>query len=594
MFSFILSLLVLSLIFSISCAAAFFLRKKLLPGREGIMYPVWIVILIISVLPIGINIPTPSSNNIEYSVSDVSAENETVNSSDNDKAFEVYESGTATSVQISEQRTANGRIYKLRRSMAACTGYVNEISIGLFALWLSGAVIGFVRAMCKYTDSRKLMMATSEICRDKRIIHILNELRLTMNIKRSVKLRIFGIESFMSPCVCGFIFPTLYIEPGCLSMPDNELRCILTHELTHMRRFDMLTKLFCLFVTSVHWFNPTSKKVRETVLEDCELSCDYSVVRMFGVGSSGMYMGTILDFTERYSKHCKLIFRDGMSCGLFASEPSGAAFMKMRYSNMKNYRGGRLMLPIAAAFAAFSIGFNIFTLSLSSNITLSTFGSAIKLSPAFDIMIRAYYDLDSSDYITPEMVDGIKSIKVSVNSDYKNRMLVEFTVNSDSRITRPLPLVSKANYTENLLLAAICEHEESTPKTGADSTSYGLSHYNHFKAYYVLTDAGNLNFDETNTVGGCYVLDSGSTERELDKLHHMLDEVGLLDAWTITSTEFDASSLGYFDNLERVEFVGLTPIGYDFPDSVNVIISPKDRILYPSPINPVHNIISET
>ncbi len=598
MFSFILSLLVLSLIFSLSCGAAFFIRKKLLSGREGIMYPVWIVILIISVLPIGINIPTPSNQNIEYSVSEVSAESDATVSTNTAEALSVPGGSTPAAAESHEQKTTDSRVYKLRRAMAACVGYINEISIGLFVLWISGAVIGFVRAICKYTDSTKLMMATSEVCRDKRILCILDELRLTMNIKRRIKLRIFGIESFMSPCVCGFIFPTLYIEPGCLTMSDKELRCVLTHELTHMRRFDMITKLFCLFATSVHWFNPTSKKVRETVLEDCELSCDYNVVKIFGVGTSGMYMGTILDFTERYSKHCKLVFRDGMSCGLFASEPSGATFMKMRYSNMKNYRGGKLMFPIAAAFAAFCIAFNILTLSVSSNITLSTFGSAIKLSPAFDIMIRAYYDLDSSDYITPEMVDGIKSISVSVNSNYKDRMLVEFTVNSDSRITRPLPLVSRANYTENLMLAAICKHEENNLYTNG-SAAYNLSHSNHFKAYYVLTDIGILDSDKkasstSAATGDCYVLDSNSTERELDKLHHMFDEVGLLDAWTITSTEFDASSLGYFNNLEKIEFVGLTPVGYDFPDGVKVIISPSNDTLIPAPIDSTHDIISET
>ena len=331
MFSFILSLLVLSLIFSISCAAAFLIRKKLLSGREGIMYPVWIVILIISVLPIGINISTPSSANIEYTVSDINTDVGAEAVGNAAEAVSVSDSNTLSVDKSLGQKNADSRIYKLRRTMAACVGYINEISIGLFVLWLAGALIGFVRAMRKYTDSRKLMMATSEVCRDKRILRILDELRLTMNIQRRIKLRIFGIESFMSPCVCGFIFPTVYIEPGCLSMPDKELRCVLTHELTHMRRFDMITKLFCLFVTSVHWFNPTSKKAREIFLEDCELSCDYSVVKIFGIGTSGMYMGTILDFTERYSKHCKLVFRDGLSCGLFARSKKSMPYYT-RYS----------------------------------------------------------------------------------------------------------------------------------------------------------------------------------------------------------------------------------------------------------------------
>ncbi|MBQ8248880.1 MAG: M56 family metallopeptidase [Clostridia bacterium] len=580
----------LSLIFSLACGVAFLLRKTLLRGREGIMYPVWIAILIISILPLGINVPTPAAAAIEYTRTETGFNSESEVTEISTGALPDSTGTTDTSISVSETKTTGHFIYKLRRAMATHVGSINEISIALFALWLTGAAVGFVRALCKYTDSKKLMLANSSVCSDERILRILGELRQRMKIKRRVKLRIFDIESFMSPCICGFIFPTLYIESGCLSMSDKELECVLTHELTHMRRFDMITRLFCLFATSVHWFNPSAKKVRETVLEDCELSCDYNVVKMFGTDASGMYMGTILDFTERYSKHCKLVFKDGMSCGLFASEPSGAAFMKMRYANMKNYRGGKLMLVLASFFAAACIAVNIFALSCSSTVTLSTFGSAIKLSPAFDIMLRAYYDLDSNDYITPEMVDGIKSISVSVNREYDDRMLVEFTVNSDSRITRPLPQVSQTNYTENLMLAALWEHGENNPKTDKHGNAvYDLAHYRHFKAYYVLTDISTIEKNDTSDeLGRCYVLDSKSSERELDDLHDMLGEVGLLDAWTITSTEFDVSSLGYFTNLESVEFIGLTPIGYEFPDSVKVTVLPSDGTVTPA-LSPVRH-----
>lgn len=583
MFSFILNLLVLTLIFSFVSTVAFIVRKTLLCGREGMMYPVWIVILAISIIPFGINMPNFHIADSGYSSANVSQGAETI-ANEAVEAIPVSEdiafSGNETTVDI---KTTDDISYSLRRMMASGVGCISEISAGVFALWLAGTLIVFVRAMYKYTDSQRLMLVNSTVCSDERTIRILAELRDTMKIKRRIKLRIFGIESLMSPCVCGFFIPTLYIETGCLTMSDDELLCVLTHELTHMRRFDMITKLFCIFATSVHWFNPTSKKVREAVLEDCELSCDYSVVKAYGNSASSMYMGTILDFTERYSKHCKLVFRDGMSCGLFASEPSGAAFMKMRYANMKNFRGGKLAVVLASIFATCCLGINMFALSCSSTVSISTFGSAMKLSPAFDIMLRAYYDLDADDYITPEMVDGITSIKIGVSREYNDRLLVEFTVNSDGLITRPLPIISQANYTENLLLAAICEHAENNPLTDSNGNAvYDLANYKHFKAYYVLTDVSHLGHistgDSSENLGNCYILDKYSTERELDRLHGLLDEAGLLDAWTISSRELDVSSLGYFTNLEEIEFAGLTPIGYEFPENVRVITANEDGV----------------
>ncbi len=578
MFSFILNLLVLTLIFSLVSTVAFIVRKKLLCGREGIMYPVWIVILAISIIPFGINLPNPGIADIEYSRTDLSPNDDSLANEAPDSPIQWANKVYTDTDTVAEVKSTDDVSYSLRRMMASGAEYISEMSVGVFVLWLVGALIVFVRAMCKYTDSQRLMLINSAVCSDERIIRILTELRGVMKIKRRIKLRIFGIDSFMSPCVCGFFMPTLYIEPGCLTMPDAELRCVLTHELTHMRRFDMITKLFCLFATSVHWFNPTSKKVREAVLEDCELSCDYSVVKAYGNSASSMYMGTILDFTERYSKHCKLVFRDGMSCGLFASEPSGAAFMKMRYTNMKNFRGGRLTVTLASIFAACCLGINMFALSCSSAVSISTFGAAIKLSPSFDIMLRAYYDLDADDYITPEMVDGITSIKIGISREYDDRMLVKFTVNSDSLITRPLPIISQANYTENLMLAALWEHAENNPLTDNNGNHVcDLAHYKHFMAYYVLTDVSHLEHIGTGNpsdgLGNCYILDTQSTERELDNLHALLGEVGLLDAWTISSHEFDISSLGYFINLEEIEFVGLTPVGYELPEGVRVILT---------------------
>ena len=48
MFSFVLSLLVLTAMFTLISGAAFLLRKTLLAGREGMMYPFWVIILLIA------------------------------------------------------------------------------------------------------------------------------------------------------------------------------------------------------------------------------------------------------------------------------------------------------------------------------------------------------------------------------------------------------------------------------------------------------------------------------------------------------------------------------------------------------------------
>lgn len=69
----------------------------------------------------------------------------------------------------------------------------------------------------------------------------------------------------------------------CIILPGEgistrQLECILRHELTHLRRRDLLYKWFAVAATSLHWFNPFMPWLRREIARCCELSCDESVV----------------------------------------------------------------------------------------------------------------------------------------------------------------------------------------------------------------------------------------------------------------------------------------------------------------------------
>ena len=72
-----------------------------------------------------------------------------------------------------------------------------------------------------------------------------------------------------------------------------------------------------------------------------------------------------------------------------------------------------------------------------------------------------------------------------------------------------------------------------------------------------------------------YLRDPFASEREIHMLYEILDDAGLLDAWELDSYSFDTTSFAYFENHSEVEFIGLEPVGYDFPDTVKVTVSEK-------------------
>ena len=82
-------------------------------------------------------------------------------------------------------------------------------------------------------------------------------------------------------------------------LPDREytneqLRAVLLHELTHLRRKDMLMKWLSVFVTALHWFNPVVWLVRREIDRACEFSCDEAVIRNLDADGKQNYGETLL------------------------------------------------------------------------------------------------------------------------------------------------------------------------------------------------------------------------------------------------------------------------------------------------------------
>lgn len=74
------------------------------------------------------------------------------------------------------------------------------------------------------------------------------------------------------PMALGLLRPTVFLPEG---VEDRgRLEDILRHELTHLRRHDILYKWCSAVVTSLHWFNPLMPLFRREMARLCELSCD--------------------------------------------------------------------------------------------------------------------------------------------------------------------------------------------------------------------------------------------------------------------------------------------------------------------------------
>lgn len=161
-------------------------------------------------------------------------------------------------------------------------------------LWLLGAVCALGCALVSYFRLLRALRKSARtlLCPE------LEEIKARLGIRRRIPFRVTDCTT--APMMAGLFRPVLYLPGGPIG--GDELRHVLLHELTHVKRGDLLFKWFALFVRCVHWFNPLVYLVCKELDETCEISCDLAVTRSMDEPGRRSYMGTILSLAAPESQ----------------------------------------------------------------------------------------------------------------------------------------------------------------------------------------------------------------------------------------------------------------------------------------------------
>ena len=152
-----------------------------------------------------------------------------------------------------------------------------------------------------------------------------------------LKEDIYLSDKVDSPAVYG-IFGHRIVIPA--SLAETDLKYIVGHERTHVRRHDNLWRLLGFITAALHWFNPLSWIFLKTFLSDLELACDETAVSGY-------------DAEER-KDYARALLNASQSRNLFVSAFGGAK-VRTRIENVLSYKK-------ITVFSA--IGFSIFVLAV--------------------------------------------------------------------------------------------------------------------------------------------------------------------------------------------------------------------------------------
>lgn len=166
-------------------------------------------------------------------------------------------------------------------------------------------------------------------------------------------------KNLSSPFMLGIFRPTLVLPDKELSA--QQLNNILRHEMTHFKRKDILYKWFTLLVRSVHWFNPIMYYVAREINNECEISCDLSIVSRMNGDEQMSYINTILSLVS--SNRVKRV-------PLTTQMASGKRVLKRRFTMIKNVKKtSKLMSVISAVIAVVIFGTTVFASGVLSGLS---------------------------------------------------------------------------------------------------------------------------------------------------------------------------------------------------------------------------------
>lgn len=207
-------------------------------------------------------------------------------------------------------------------------------------------------------------------------------------LRRTVRVRIS--DRITSPLTYGLVHPVILL-PRDLDPEDSLcLPYVLSHELIHIRRFDVVWKALLAAAACVHWFNPLVWLMVVLANRDLELSCDAQVLRRAGRDIRADYARTLVSLEEQRAHLTPL----SSSFARNALEERIVAIMKNKKVTLAAAGIALLLVgAVAAVFATGALGSD----SPQSASTDSTHVLHRGSSVVEDVTLSSYRDFADSD-----------------------------------------------------------------------------------------------------------------------------------------------------------------------------------------------------
>jgi beta-lactamase regulating signal transducer with metallopeptidase domain len=267
----------------------------------------------------------------------------------------------------------------------------------------TGALIWMIGALSKLTYiiivniMLWISIKKSNRCDRQDVNKILQESKLKLKVHS--KVSIIYDQHLKSPAVYGIIRPKILISENIIHrLTSEELRFVLLHEVTHIKRKDLIVNLFIMLLQVIYWFNPIIWYSLHQFKQDCEVACDATALTVLTTKEVVGYGQTIINMLKILSK---------------SNLPIGTLGFSNKYSKRR--------IIMITLFNKKSITWTVAALSLvlmigCSSITKPSNDSNDKSNTEVSNISNVKPEADSDNTSSTNASEGTKDISSNLNS----------------------------------------------------------------------------------------------------------------------------------------------------------------------------------
>lgn len=284
----------------------------------------------------------------------------------------------------------------------------SQLFCGVLLIWAGGFIFCLIRLLGGYRRFRRELEKSSV---SKELIPI-----KTLFFQRKAEIR---ASRPGEPAFSTGIFHPVIILPSHLR--GEERRCVLLHELAHVRNMDFLLRLLGLFIRALHWFNPFAHLLVRELKTQQEFRADESVLGQLDGDLQKKYGNLILCALTRSS--CVSRQRSDFVSGFTALDylEGKERIRRLKLGRTPIRKKTAAILAAAAAVVSFNcsaiLGYQppfVMTGAVSAksdylNFTPGPSDEVVMVESAAHFTIYPYYVIDKADTCTENMWSQVGS-----------------------------------------------------------------------------------------------------------------------------------------------------------------------------------------